>query len=181
MVLFNFPPRDVLWRFPEFRSSLLCISFLWEDKQAWSPRWSALTEGGRDGEKRGRRGRQCRLGFHSYFFPSELWIGPKSFSWATVWIGFYPHLSAPTFPVLTCLCFIFQGGNKRQPARKYGRSLLDELSRARKLHTQKVSNWRLLDASIFCHLTGVQLRWCVIRRPSTHLSPLRLCFCCLDC
>lgn len=36
------PLGDVLWRFPEFWCSLLCISFLWEDKRASSPTWTTM-------------------------------------------------------------------------------------------------------------------------------------------
>ena len=136
---------DVLWRFPEFRSSLLCISFLWEDKRARSPGWSAVMEGGWDREK--GDGERRGLGFHSYLSPSSAWISPKSLSWATVWIEFYPLLSSPTFQVLTCLCFTFQGGNKRQTVRALGeewssrkcrRIFVRWASQGRELHTQKV-------------------------------------------
>lgn len=134
-----------------------------------------------DGEEREREA-EFSLGFHSYFFPSKFWISPKCLSWATVWIRFYSHLSSPTIPVLTCLYFIFQVGNKRQTARvlseeqscrKCRRSLLDELSRCRKSHTQKVINCRQLDVSIFCHLTGVQWQ-CLISYPYTFLLPSQL-------
>lgn len=64
------PLGDVLWRFPEFCCSLLCISFLWEDKRASGPTWTTLPLPGSFREKRMER--RTRVSLLLLLLPSNV-------------------------------------------------------------------------------------------------------------
>lgn len=60
------PLGDVLWRFPEIWCSLLCISFLSEDKRASSPTWTTLPESFTE------KGKERRARISLVLFPSNV-------------------------------------------------------------------------------------------------------------